>query len=303
MKQRIGLFFKGVAMGAADIVPGVSGGTIALITGIYEELIESIKNINLSLFQTLFKTGFKDFWKKLNGNFLLTIYLGITAAVFLLANLISYLLSNHEYKIWGLFFGLVLASAFMILNQVEKLTNKNIIYLILGIVIAGLISFLSPASTPETPIFVFLSGSIAITATILPGISGSFILLLLSKYEFIINAIKSFDLQILSVFALGCILGLIIFSRVLSFMFANFKNEILSLLSGFLIGSLIKIWPFRNVLESRVNSEGKLEAVVTRPELPNTTNVEEIIFFLVFTIFGYVIINFLQKKSLENNKD
>ena len=114
MKQRIGLFFKGVAMGAADIVPGVSGGTIALITGIYEELIESIKNINLSLFQTLFKTGFKDFWKKLNGNFLLTIYLGITAAVFLLANLISYLLSNHEYKIWGLFFGLVLASAFMI---------------------------------------------------------------------------------------------------------------------------------------------------------------------------------------------
>ena len=127
MKQRIGLFFKGVAMGAADIVPGVSGGTIALITGIYEELIESIKNINLSLFQTLFKTGFKDFWKKLNGNFLLTIYLVITAAVFLLANLISYLLSNHEYKIWGLFFGLVLASAFMILNQVEKLTNKNFV--------------------------------------------------------------------------------------------------------------------------------------------------------------------------------
>ena len=303
MKQRIGLFFKGVAMGAADIVPGVSGGTIALITGIYEELIESIKNINLSLFQTLFKTGFKDFWKKLNGNFLLTIYLGITAAVFLLANLISNLLSNHEYKIWGLFFGLVLASAFMILNQVEKLTNKNLIYLILGIVIAGLISFLSPASTPETPIFVFLSGSIAITATILPGISGSFILLLLSKYEFIINAIKSFDLQILSVFALGCILGLIIFSRVLSFMFANFKNEILSLLSGFLIGSLIKIWPFRNVLESRVNSEGELEAVVTIPELPSPTNFEDIILFLVFTIFGYVIINFLQKKSLEDNKE
>ncbi len=301
MKVRIGLFFKGVAMGAADIVPGVSGGTIALITGIYEELIESIKNINFSLFQTLFKTGVKDFWKKLNGNFLLTIYLGITAAVFLLANLI--LLSNHEYKIWGLFFGLVLASAFMILNQVEKLTNKNFVYLFLGIVVAGLISFLSPASTPETPIFVFLSGSIAITATILPGISGSFILLLLSKYEFIINAIKSFDLQILSVFALGCILGLIIFSRVLSFMFANFKNEILSLLSGFLIGSLIKIWPFRNVLESRVNSEGELEAVVTRPELPNATNVEEIIFFLVFTIFGYVIINFLQKKSLEDNKE
>ena len=216
MKQRIGLFFKGVAMGAADIVPGVSGGTIALITGIYEELIESIKNINFSLFQTLFKTGVKDFWKKLNGNFLLTIYLGITAAVFLLANLISYLLSNHEYKIWGLFFGLVLASSFMILNQVEKLTNKNFVFLVIGIVVAGLISFLSPASTPETPIFVFLSGSIAITATILPGISGSFILLLLSKYEFIINAIKSFDLQILSVFALGCILGLIIFSRVLS---------------------------------------------------------------------------------------
>ena len=191
----------------------------------------------------------------------------------------------------------------MIINQVEKLTNKNIIYLILGIVIAGLISFLSPASTPETPIFVFLSGSIAITATILPGISGSFILLLLSKYEFIINAIKSFDLQILSVFALGCILGLIIFSRVLSYLFKNFKNEILSLLSGFLIGSLIKIWPFRNVLESRINSEGELEAVVTRPELPNLENVDQILFFIIFTIVGYVLINFLQKKSFEDNKE
>ncbi len=303
MNQRIALFFKGIAMGAADIVPGVSGGTIALITGIYEELVESIKNINFSLFQTLFKKGFKDFWKKLNGNFLLTIYLGITAAVFLLANLISYLLSNHEYKIWGLFFGLVLASAFMILNQVQILSNKNIIYLVFGVLIAGLISFLSPASTPETPFFVFLSGSIAVTATILPGISGSFILLLLSKYEFIINAIKSFDIQILSIFALGCILGLIIFSRVLSFMFSNFKNEVLSLLSGFLIGSLIKIWPFRDVLETRVNSEGELEAVVTRPELPSINNIEDIIFFLVFTIFGYIIIYFLQKKSLEDNKE
>ena len=303
MNQRIALFFKGIAMGAADIVPGVSGGTIALITGIYEELVESIKNINFSLFQTLFKKGFKDFWKKLNGNFLLTIYLGITAAVFLLANLISYLLSNHEYKIWGLFFGLVLASAFMILNQVQILSNKNIIYLVFGVLIAGLISFLSPASTPETPFFVFLSGSIAVTATILPGISGSFILLLLSKYEFIINAIKSFDIQILSIFALGCILGLIFFSRVLSFMFSNFKNEILSLLSGFLIGSLIKIWPFRDVLETRVNSEGELEAVVTRPELPSINNIEDIIFFLVFTILGYIIIYFLQKKSLEDNKE
>ena len=303
MNKRIALFFKGIAMGAADIVPGVSGGTIALITGIYEELIESIKNITFSLFQTLFKKGFKDFWKKLNGNFLLTIYLGITAAVFLLANLISYLLSNHEYKIWGLFFGLVLASAFMILNQVQILSNKNIIYLVFGVLIAGLISFLSPASTPETPFFVFLSGSIAVTATILPGISGSFILLLLSKYEFIINAIKSFDIQILSIFALGCILGLIFFSRVLSFMFSNFKNEILSLLSGFLIGSLIKIWPFRDVLETRVNSEGELEAVVTRPELPSINNIEDIIFFLVFTIFGYIIIYFLQKKSLEDNKE
>ena len=169
----------------------------------------------------------------------------------------------------------------MILNQVEKLTNKNFVYLFLGIVVAGLISFLSPASTPETPIFVFLSGSIAITATILPGISGSFILLLLSKYEFIINAIKSFDLQILSVFALGCILGLIILAEFyhLCLQILRMKYYLYFPVS---CGSLIKIWPFRNVLESRVNSEGELEAVVTRPELPNATNVEEIIFFLVF---------------------
>ena len=303
MKKRVVLFLKGVGMGAADIVPGVSGGTIALITGIYEELIESIRGIDFSLFKILFKDGVKEFWLKLNGNFLLTIYLGITAAVFSLANIISYLLGNHEYKIWGLFFGLVLSSGVMIIKQVENINNKNILFLVLGVLIAGLISFLSPASTPNTSLFIFLSGSIAITATILPGISGSFILLLLSKYEFIINAIKNFDLQILFIFASGCIVGLIIFSRVLSYFFKNFKNEILSLLSGFLIGSLIKIWPFRNVLESRINSEGELEAVVTRPELPNLENVDQIFFFIIFTIAGYVLINFLQKKSFEDNKE
>jgi len=303
LKQRAVLFLKGVAMGAADIIPGVSGGTIALITGIYEELIESIRRIDLSLFKILFKDGVKKFWSKLNGNFLLTIYLGITAAVFSLANIISFLLANHEYKIWGLFFGLVLSSAVMIIKQVETLNSRNVLLLVSGIVIAGLISFLSPASTPNTSIFIFLSGSIAVTATILPGISGSFILLLLSKYEFIINAIKNFDLQILSIFAVGCIVGLIIFSRVLSYLFTNFKNEILSLLSGFLIGSLIKIWPFRNILESRINSEGEIEAVVTRPEFPNLDNLDQILFFIAFSIVGYVLISFLQKKSLKDNKE
>ena len=147
-------------MGAADIVPGVSGGTIALITGIYEELIESIRRIDLSLFKILFKDGIKKFWSKLNGNFLLTIYLGITAAVFSLANIISFLLANHEYKIWGLFFGLVLSSAVMIIKQVESLNSRNVLLLVTGIVIAGLISFLSPASTPNTSIFIFLSLSL-----------------------------------------------------------------------------------------------------------------------------------------------
>ena len=298
MNSILKLYFKGVAMGAADIVPGVSGGTIALISGIYEELIFTLKNINLSLLKQLFKDGFKVFWKNLNGNFLSILLLGIASSVILLAQVIVFLLDNHEFKIWGFFFGLIISSAFLIIKDVNPLNIIQIIWILSGIVIAALISLSNTTQIPDTDIFIFLTGSIAITAMILPGISGSFILLLLSKYEFIINAIKDFELRIIIVFAAGCIFGLIIFSRFLHYLFQNYKNKLLSLLSGFLIGSLIKIWPFRQIIETRLNSDGVEEAVVTQPIIPDLTEANSIGFFIAFSFLGYILITFIQKKSI-----
>ena len=303
MKIKLVLFFKGIAMGAADIVPGVSGGTIALITGIYEELIDSIKNISFRLFKILFTDGFKSFWKDLNGNFLLTLASGILLSILLLAQFISYLLVNHEFKIWGFFFGLILSSGLFLYRQVNTLSSSSFIYLSFGFLLSSIISLTGPTSTPDNYFFVFITGSIAICAMILPGISGSFILLLLSKYEYIINAIKDLKLDVLIVFSIGCIFGLLLFSRFLSYLFTNYKNTVLSVLSGFLFGSLLKVWPFRRVIETRINSEGVVEPFITRPTLPEVNNIEEITFFACFTLFGYFLIYFLQKKSIEDNKE
>ncbi len=303
MKIKLVLFFKGIAMGAADIVPGVSGGTIALITGIYEELIDSIKNISFRLFKILFTDGFKSFWKDLNGNFLLTLASGILLSILLLAQFISYLLVNHEFKIWGFFFGLILSSGLFLYRQVNTLSSSSFIYLSFGFLLSSIISLTGPTSTPNNYFFVFFTGSIAICAMILPGISGSFILLLLSKYEYIINAIKDLKLDVLIVFSIGCIFGLLLFSRFLSYLFTNYKNTVLSVLSGFLFGSLIKVWPFRRIIETRINSEGVVEPFITRPALPEIINIEEITFFVLFTFLGYFLIHFLQKNSIEDNKE
>ena len=298
MKSRLILYFKGVAMGAADIVPGVSGGTIALITGIYEELITTIKNINLDLFKSFFASGFKKFWNELNGKFLITLLLGIFTSVILLAQVIVFLLENHEYKLWGFFFGLIVASAVLILKDIQSFNINLAFWVFVGIIAAGAISISNSTNIPNTDVYVFFTGSIAITAMILPGISGSFILLLLSKYEFIINAIKDFELRVIIVFASGCIFGLIIFSRFLHYLFQNYKNKLLSLLSGFLIGSLIKIWPFRQIIETRLNSDGVEEAVVTQPIIPDLTEANSIGFFIAFSFLGYILITFIQKKSI-----
>ena len=298
MKPRLILYLKGVAMGAADIVPGVSGGTIALITGIYEELITTIKNINLDLFKSFFASGYKKFWIELNGNFLITLLLGIFTSVILLAQVIVFLLENHEYKLWGFFFGLIVASAVLILKDIQSFSINLAFWVLVGIIAAGAISLSNSTNIPNTEVYVFFTGSIAITAMILPGISGSFILLLLSKYEFIINAIKDFELRVIIVFAAGCIFGLIIFSRFLDYLFQNYKNKLLSLLSGFLIGSLIKIWPFRQNIETRLNSDGVEEAVVTQPVIPDLTEANSIVFFIAFSFLGYILITLIQKKSI-----
>ena len=249
---------KGMAMGAADVIPGVSGGTIAFITGIYEELINSIKSVNASLFRTLFREGIAAAWKQLNGNFLVAVFSDILISIFSLARLISWLLTNHQMLVWAFFFGLIIGSAIFVGKKIKKWNTLTVLMLLAGTTLAYYITIATPATTPEALWFIFISGGVAICAMILPGISGSFILLLMGKYEYILTAVKEFNAMVLLVFGLGCVIGIIAFSNIIAWLFRKFHNATLALLTGFMIGSLNKLWPWKQVVEERLNSHGEL---------------------------------------------
>lgn len=238
-------------MGAADVVPGVSGGTIAFISGIYEELITSINNIDLSLIKVLRRKGFNTFWKTLNGNFLLSVFLGIFISVFSLAKLISWLMVNQPILLWSFFFGLVLASVIFVAKAIKKWNLGTIIAFVLGALVAYYITTLPPAENTASTPFLFLSGALAVCAMILPGISGAFILVLLGSYKTILDAVHERDLYTIATVTLGAVFGLLSFARLLKWMFANYKNSTLALLTGFILGSLNKIWPWKRVLETK----------------------------------------------------
>lgn len=264
------LFLKGMGMGAADVVPGVSGGTIAFITGIYEELINSIKSIDGSAFKLLLSGQARIFWDKINGSFLLVLISGIILSMMSLAKLILYLMENHPIPLWSFFFGLILISAFIVIREVQKFSIKVLLGGIAGIAIAYLITTATPAETPEALWFIFLAGSIAISAMILPGISGSFILLILAKYHFIIESISTLNIPVLVVFALGCVVGLATFSRLISWIFAHHHDLTVAILAGFMIGSLNKVWPWKEVISYRINSAGEQVSAFTKSISPGT---------------------------------
>jgi putative membrane protein len=299
MKFNKSLFFKGMLMGVAEIIPGVSGGTLAFITGIYKELIDSIKSVNLDSLKLLFKFQFKNFWYQINGNFLSTLLMGMIVSILVLSRFIAFLLDSHHFKIWGFFFGLILCSAFIIFKSISKLTPVSYFLLSLGLVLSGYISLIAPSSTPNTNIFIFLSGAIAISAMILPGISGSFILVFLSKYEFILNSLNSFETNVLLIFLAGCITGLVTFSRLLSYLFKNYYDNVVSMLVGFLFGSLIKIWPFYEIIELNQDNE----PLYTNPVLPNTYQTLETFYFITFVIVGILSISFIEKKFIGIGKE
>lgn len=284
-------------MGIAEIIPGVSGGTIAFITGIYEELIYSIKSVDLKAIKLFSQLQLRNFWKHINGNFLITLVSGMAISILLFSRIISYLLDFHPFKIWGLFFGLIIASAIFILKKIDSFNFLIYLSLIFGLLLASYISLVSPTTTSNSSISIFTSGAIAISAMILPGISGSFILVFLSKYEFILNALNEFNFEVLSIFILGCIFGLVFFSRIITFLFNRFSSVVISLLVGFLFGSLIKIWPFYEVIEYNL----KNEPVYTRPNLPTLNQGVDIIYFLVFTLIGFFSMWAIEKKYLRSN--
>lgn len=246
---------KGACMGAADVIPGVSGGTIAFITGIYDDLIGSINSINAKALKLFFTGKFKEFWKHINGGFLVSLFCGILISVVSLAGLMQYLLENQPIQTWAFFFGLIVASSIFILRGIEGWNLKAAAFLFLGVILGVVVCTLSPTTTPDALWFIFLSGSIAICAMILPGISGSFILLILGKYKYIMECISNLtsgeavgeSLLILCVFAVGAVCGILAFSRFLHWLLGRFHKETLIVLAGFIIGSLVKVWPWNNM--------------------------------------------------------
>lgn len=293
LKDYLFLALKGMAMGAADVVPGVSGGTIAFIVGIYDELINSIKSINAHSIKLLFTGKFAAFWKAINANFLCVLLLGIGISVFSLAKLITYLLVHEPVLVWSFFFGLVLASTWFVSKDIKEWNWKTIIGFILGALVAYYITVATPAETPNNLLFIFLCGAIAICAMILPGISGSFILVLLGKYFYIMEAINTLDLIILGVFAVGAFLGITSFSRVLSYALKNFRNITLAVLTGFMLGSLNKVWPWKETVKTYVDSHGDIKPLVENNVWPNETVGEAVALMVV----GFVLVYVLEKMS------
>lgn len=232
-------------MGAADVVPGVSGGTIAFITGIYEELLATISGIKPSLLKTWKNQGIRAFWRAGNFNFLLALLTGIAISILALSHLIAWLLANHPVLLWSFFFGLVLASVFFVGKQVKSWEFRTILAFIAGAAVAWYITSLPPMAQDDSLLFLFVCGMIAICAMILPGISGSFILLILGAYETVIASIKAFDVKNLAVFGAGCIVGVLAFSHLLNWMYKKYHDLTVALLTGFLLGSLQKLWPWQ----------------------------------------------------------
>lgn len=243
-------------MGVADVIPGVSGGTIAFITGIYEELINSIKSIDSDAFALFIRFQISAFWKKINGNFLISVLGGIVTSLLSLSRLMTYCLEHYPIQVWSFFFGLILVSAPLILRDIKKWSVATVLSGILGVVVAYFITVISPTETPTNLFFIFFCGALAICAMILPGISGAFILLLIGKYEYMIRALINFDFPVIIVFVIGCFLGLLGFSRFLSWILTHYRFPTLALLAGFMIGSLNKVWPWKEVISFRINSEG-----------------------------------------------
>lgn len=289
-------------MGTADVIPGVSGGTIAFITGIYEELINSIKSIDKDALLLLLKFRIAECWKKINGWFLISVLAGVATSIVSLAKLMTYLLDTHPIQIWSFFFGLILISSPLILRDIKKWHAGTVISFLIGVVIAYLITILSPTETPTNLAFIFFCGALAICAMILPGISGAFILLLIGKYEYMITALIEFNLPVVIVFVAGCFFGLLGFSHFLSWILTHYRFATLAMLAGFMIGSLNKVWPWKEVTRFRLNHEGIQVPAFDRSIWPwdyleKTGNDPLIFYAILFAALGIFLVVAIEKTA------
>jgi len=311
------IIFKGIAMGAADVVPGVSGGTIAFISGIYEELIESIDKINLGVFKIWKTDGFKTAWNSINGTFLVALFSGIAISILSLAKLIKWLLHNEPVLLWSFFFGLVLASILYIAKQIKNWSALVFVAIVLTSILSYYITLAEPFASPDSPYYLLFCGFIAIITMILPGVSGAFILLILGAYQTAIDTINNLrdglftgNMELFkeafinfSLLALGAIVGIKVFSKLLNWMFKHKKNLTLAILTGFMIGSLNKIWPWKEVLSTRVNSEGNKVPLLEKSILPtNFDGDSQLLTASVFIIIGFFTILLLERLGKDKNK-
>lgn len=269
MKNALLLYVKGMAMGAADVVPGVSGGTVAFITGIYDELLRSIAAVPNAV-GPLLRGRLAEAWRTANATFLVILFAGIITSILSLAKVISYLLEHHPIPVWSFFFGLILVSVHLVGKQIERRSLSRLISLCLGIGFAYWITVAAPMQWSASPVSLFFAGAIAICAMILPGISGSFILVLLGLYPVILGAVKALDLGVMLTFAGGCLVGLLSFARILSWILNRWRDLTLAFLTGLMLGSLNKVWPWKETLTWRTNSHGEQVPLLQQNLLPGT---------------------------------
>jgi putative membrane protein len=299
VRQAVNLALKGLCMGSADVIPGVSGGTIALITGIYEDLIGALRSIDTKVVQRLLALDIKGVVANVHVRFLLALFSGIAVAILSLARLMNYLLHHHPVPTWSLFFGLIAASTLMVGKHVTNWFGRAGISFVAGIIAATIIVNLIPVQTPEDLWFIFLCGIVAICAMILPGISGAFILLILEKYEYITAALKNpflpQNLSIILVFCIGCVIGLLGFSRVLNYLLHKFHNLTLAFLAGLIAGSLQKIWPWKEVIETQV-IRGKAHVIWGGPIWPPGFD-QQLFIAAGLAVLGFVAVLVIEKLS------
>lgn len=303
LKEAVSLFFKGLCMGSADIIPGVSGGTIALITGIYEDLLQAISSFDARAVKKLLMFDLKGMLQDIHLRFLISLLLGIGVAIISLARLMHFLLNHYPVFTWSLFFGLIAASILVVGKKVNNWMGLPALWFILGTAAAYAIVSILPVSTPEDLWFIFIAGFIAICAMILPGLSGAFLLLILGKYEYITGTLKNpfimENMAVIIVFIAGAICGLLMFSRILNYLLERHHNIMMAFLTGLMAGAMKKIWPWKEVLE-QIIVRGKPHVLVEKNVLPQGLD-SEFFIALLLAVAGFFIVILLERFSQKNN--
>jgi len=305
--DRLILWLKGMAMGAADVVPGVSGGTIAFISGIYDELLDSLRRLTPAALLLWYREGLVRFWQHINGTFLLVLFGGVLFSIFSLANLVNYALIHHPILVWGFFFGLIVASILYIGRQLPLRSPGVWVALAVGTLIALGISVGKPVQLPDYWWIMFFAGSIAICAMILPGVSGSFLMLLMGVYPVFLQAVSTLNWVILLSFFAGCVTGLLLFSHLLSWLLHHYRPQTLAVLTGFLVGSLNIVWPWKHTLTSFIDRHGNSVPLVQENLLPHsyavvTGNDPQTLWVLLLMVFGVALVLGLEYWSSRNRK-